>query len=130
MRKVTSFAAIAAAMAAVGWGTGAAAAPSSENGTRAAEAAAPLGVTVRMTEFRFRLTRMTVPKGRRVKFTVVNLGRIVHDFDIQGIKNMPIIGAKKRFTYTVSFRRGGRYRFICTVPKHSGYGMSGFLRVT
>jgi uncharacterized cupredoxin-like copper-binding protein len=103
----------------------------------AVQATKPMKVTVTMTEFKFRLTNTatkkvvkTVPKGTRVAFTVLNKGDLGHDFDIPGLKNMPVIGGGKKFTnYTVTFKKAGQIRYVCTVPLHAGNGMQGNLRV-
>lgn len=86
-------------------------------------------VTVTMDEFTFKLSKKTVKKGTRIKFNVVNKGALGHDFDITGVKNMPVIGPKAKFSYTVSFKKAGKFRYVCTVPQHIGYGMSGNLTV-
>jgi plastocyanin len=116
-------------LTAVGVGVGAAGVASAA-GTRGDGAkATPTKVKVTMDEFFFRLAPKTVRKGTRVTFTVVNKGALGHDFDIAGVKNMPVIGPGKTFKYTVTFKRAGVYRFVCTVPQHVGYGMAGNLPV-
>jgi plastocyanin len=91
--------------------------------------ATPLKVTVRMTDFKFRLSTTTVRKGRPVVFTVINRGPSPHDFDIAGTKGTPVIFAGKRTTQRVTFRKAGLFRYVCTVPRHAQFGMTGRLRV-
>jgi plastocyanin len=96
-------------------------------------ASAPAGpakvvrVTVAMREFSFTLSKRSVPRGTTVVFTVINRGQVAHDFDfVTGIKKgMPVIGPGKRFTYRLTFKRKGRYGYICTVPRHAQDGMAG-----
>lgn len=92
--------------------------------------ARPEAVTVRvtMTDFKFTLSRTTVPRGV-VSFTVVNRGDTPHDFKIAG-KKTPIYAPGKRGTLRITFSRAGRYPYICAVPGHTSLGMKGTLRVT
>ncbi|HXF98297.1 MAG TPA: cupredoxin domain-containing protein [Gaiellaceae bacterium] len=106
-------AALALAVAAAG-GTG-----------RAAQA--PQRITVTMTEFTFALKPKTARRGV-VVFTVVNRGAIAHDFRIAG-KGTPAIAAGKRATLRVTFKKAGRYPFVCTLPSHASAGMKGVLIV-
>jgi uncharacterized cupredoxin-like copper-binding protein len=89
---------------------------------------APLKITVGMTEFKFSLKPKTARKGV-VVFTVVNRGTIGHDFKIAG-KKTPVFGAGKTRTLRVTFKKAGRYPFLCTVPSHAPAGMRGVLRVS
>lgn len=82
---------------------------------------------VKMSEFKFVLTKKTVPKGI-VTFKVSNVGKIPHDFKING-KKTPLVGPGKSATLKVTFRRVGRYPYICTVPGHAALGMKGILTV-
>lgn len=92
-------------------------------GGDAATAAALTRVNVSGYEFRFALSRRSAPKGK-VRFRFVNRGWVVHDFKINGRKT-PVIGHGGVATITVTFRRAGRYRFVCTVPGHAAAGMKG-----
>jgi plastocyanin len=83
-------------------------------------------VTVVMREFRFSLSRTTVPHGR-VTFTVVNRGRVGHDFAIAG-RRTKVIGPRKTTTLTVTLK-AGRFPYRCTVPGHAAAGMRGTLTV-
>jgi plastocyanin len=87
------------------------------------ERAAPARVTVNMTEFKFALSKRTVRKGA-VTFRVVNRGTISHDFRIAG-KKTRILRAGTSAPLTVTFRRAGRYPYICTLPSHATAGMRG-----
>lgn len=91
-------------------------------------ATAPQRVAVGMTEFKFTLKPKTVQKGRVVVFTVTNRGRVAHDFRIAG-KKTRVLAAGRKTTLRVTFRKAGRYRYICTLPSHAVAGMSGRLVV-
>ena len=90
-------------------------------------AAAAPKVTVDMREFSFAVKPRTVAKGL-VVFTVTNKGAIGHDFRIGG-KKTPVLAAGGRATLRVTFRKAGRYPFLCTLPSHSTAGMRGVLVV-
>jgi uncharacterized cupredoxin-like copper-binding protein len=98
----------------------------------AAAAAAPQAtrtthVTVTAREFKFALSKRSVPTGT-VVFTVVNKGKVAHDFKIAGRKT-PLIKPGKRATVKVVFHKRGKYRYLCTVPGHAAAGMKGTLTV-
>jgi plastocyanin len=95
----------------------------------AADQATPVKVTVTMTDFKFKLSKTTVPKGTPVVFTVVNKGPSPHDFDISGTKGTPVILAGNRSTQRVTFKKAGAFRYVCTVPRHAQFGMTGNLKV-
>jgi plastocyanin len=87
-------------------------------------------VTVRMTEYHFRLSVTHVRKGT-VIFTILNKGEIPHTFSIRSLdKTSPVIQAGKRYVMRVTFRKPGKYYYLCTVGAHEQYGMFGNLRVT
>lgn len=84
-------------------------------------------VTVTATEFRFAMSRTAVPVGK-VIFTVVNKGKIGHDFVIAG-KKTPVIAPGKKATLVVVFKKKSRYRYVCSLPGHAAAGMKGTLAV-
>ena len=90
--------------------------------------AASTTVTVIATEFKFRLSRSSVGTGT-VYFKVENKGKLHHDFKINGVKS-PLLAPGKTATIKVTFRKAGRYHYLCTVPGHAAAGMQGNLRVT
>jgi uncharacterized cupredoxin-like copper-binding protein len=79
------------------------------------------------SEFRFKLSKLTVPKGV-VTFKVTNRGTLPHDFKIAG-KKTPLLQPGKSKTLKVVFKKAGRYAYLCTVPGHAAAGMKGKLRV-
>ena len=80
------------------------------------------------SEFKFKLSKMKVPKGS-VTFTVKNVGAVPHDFKIAG-KKTKILNPKQSAKLTVTFSKAGKFKFICTVPTHETLGMWGNLTVT
>jgi len=84
-------------------------------------------VTVAMSEFKFTLSKNSVPRGA-VVFKVKNAGAIGHDFSIAG-KKTPIVSPGSSAMLTVRFARAGRYPYLCLVPTHAAAGMTGVLIV-
>jgi len=84
-------------------------------------------VTVSATDFKFRLSKARVPTGT-VIFTVVNRGKIAHDFKIAGKKTRQLAPGQ-RATLRVKISRRGRFSYICTLPGHAAAGMKGVLAV-
>jgi uncharacterized cupredoxin-like copper-binding protein len=83
-------------------------------------------VTVTATEFHFKLSKTSVPHGS-VTFTVVNKGKLSHDFKIGG-KKTPLIKPGKSAKLTVTLKKG-KAAYLCTVPSHAAAGMKGTLTV-
>jgi quinohemoprotein ethanol dehydrogenase len=96
---------------------------------KAAAPATPgkMTVTVGMVEYRFHLSKTTVPAGQ-VTFHITNDGKLVHNFDIIGVHAGKIIGPGKSETWTAKLKPG-KYSYQCDVPFHAGYGMVGQLTV-
>jgi uncharacterized cupredoxin-like copper-binding protein len=90
-------------------------------------AASPQRVTVTMTEFKFVAKPKTVKKGV-VVFALANRGNIGHDFKIAG-KKSAVLAAKKNGTLRITFKKAGRYAYLCTLPSHAPAGMKGVLVV-
>jgi len=87
-----------------------------------AHATATIKVKVTAVEFKFTLSPATVKPGT-VTFTVVNKGKLAHDFKIAG-KKTPLIQPGKSATLTVTLK-AGKYPYLCTVPGHAAAGMKG-----
>jgi uncharacterized cupredoxin-like copper-binding protein len=85
-------------------------------------------ITVTATEFKFKLSKTSAPKGS-VTFKVVNKGKIPHDFKING-KKTPLLAAGKSATLTVKFAKAGKFPYLCTVPGHAASGMKGSFTVS
>jgi len=113
--RVTSAAALLAVVGVV-------AAPALGSRTHASATA----VTVTATEFKFKLSKTSVPHGS-VTFTVVNKGKLAHDFKISG-KKTPLIKPGKSAKLTVTLK-AGKIAYLCTVAGHAAAGMKGKLTV-
>jgi uncharacterized cupredoxin-like copper-binding protein len=83
-------------------------------------------VTVTASEFRFVLSRSSVPHGTTT-FTVVNDGKVAHNFWIDG-SSTPQISPGSRAQLTVALT-AGKHLYVCTVPGHANAGMKGTLTV-
>jgi plastocyanin len=94
-----------------------------------AQAATVQHVTVKMTEYHFRLSTNTVHPGT-VVFTIVNKGEIQHDFAIQKLQKVSaLVQPGRKTTMRVTFKKAGTYYYLCTVGAHVQYGMFGNLHV-
>ena len=93
-------------------------------GAPATSAATTVGVTAgKPTEFHFTLTKKSAPKGV-VTFKFANKGMIEHDFKIAG-KKTAHIGPGKTATLKITFKKAGKYTYLCTLPSHAAAGMKG-----
>jgi plastocyanin len=94
-----------------------------------ARAATVQRVTVKMSEYKFRLSTNIVHTGV-VVFTIINKGQIPHDFSIQKLQKVsPLVQAGSKTTMRVTFKKAGTYYYLCTVGAHVQYGMFGNLHV-
>jgi uncharacterized cupredoxin-like copper-binding protein len=80
-------------------------------------------ITVAMSEFKFKLSKASAPKGT-VVFKLSNKGQVAHDFKING-KKTPLVSPGKSATLTVKFQKTGKFPYLCTVPGHAASGMKG-----
>jgi uncharacterized cupredoxin-like copper-binding protein len=97
-------------------------------GASPVRANATVKITVKASEFKFALSRRSVPAGTTVVFTVINTGKISHDFKISG-KKTPTLAPGKSAKLTVKFTKKGRFGYLCTLPGHAGAGMKGTFSV-
>ena len=115
---------VAAALAA---GAGSASAtPQQAHGVRAATLIATVNVAA--SEFKFVLSTKTAKRGV-VIFKVKNVGKLSHDFSIDGRKTS-MIAPGKSATLRVVFLKKGAYPYKCTVPGHAAAGMKGVFTIT
>jgi sulfite dehydrogenase len=89
---------------------------------------APTAITVAATEFKVTLSKPSVPVGTTVIFTILNKGKIAHNFSIAG-KTTPSIAPGKSAKLTVMFATKGQIAFLCSLPGHAGAGMKGTFAV-
>lgn len=102
------------------------------SGVLAAPNSTEAAVTVNVTalDFKYKLTKTSVPKGSVVTFKVVNKGNTAHDFDFSTLKGKtPYLAKGKTATFKLTFKKAGEYRFVCTVPRHVQFGMAGYFKV-
>jgi len=92
-------------------------------GAAGTKATAPTKVTVKASEFKYVFSRKSVPTGT-VIFTVINKGKISHDFKIGGKKTKSLLPGKSA-KLTVKFTKKGQYAFLCTIFGHAKAGMKG-----
>jgi uncharacterized cupredoxin-like copper-binding protein len=87
-------------------------------------------ITIRVTasEFKFALSRRSVPTGTTVIFKVTNKGKIQHDFKIAGKKTV-LLSPGKSASVKVKFSKKGRFGYLCTVKGHAAIGMKGTFSV-
>jgi uncharacterized cupredoxin-like copper-binding protein len=88
--------------------------------------ASAASVKVTASEFKFALSTKTASAGS-VVFTVVNKGKLPHNFKIAG-KKTAMLGAGKSAKLTVTLK-AGKYPYDCTVPGHAAAGMKGTFTV-
>jgi uncharacterized cupredoxin-like copper-binding protein len=112
--------ALGAAGLTMGFATSGAASPQAANATT--------HITVAASEFKFVFSKRSIPAVGTVIFTVVNKGKISHDFKIGG-KKTPNILPGKSAKLTVKFTKKGHYAYLCTLPGHAGAGMKGTFSV-
>jgi len=92
-------------------------------GTARTTAAAPK-VGVQGGEFFFRFTQKSIGKPGKVTFAFKNVGHVEHDLRING-KTTPLLEPGKTATLAITFKKKGRYTYLCTVPGHAAAGMKG-----
>ncbi len=85
-------------------------------------------ITVAASEFKFGFSKRSIPAAGTVIFTVVNKGKISHNFKILG-KKTPNLLPGKSAKVTVKFTKKGHYAYSCTLPGHAAAGMKGTFSV-
>ena len=75
------------------------------------------------SELRFTLSKKASAKGV-VAFKVTNRGALEHDFKIDG-KVTKKLKPGYTATLTITFKKGGKFKYLCTVPGHAAAGMRG-----
>jgi nitrite reductase (NO-forming) len=118
MRFSTRVAATAASVIALGTAAAPALATRSHSNATA--------ITVTASEFKFKLSKTSAAKGTAT-FTVINKGKLPHDFKIAG-KKTPLLKPGKSAKLTVTLK-AGKLAYVCTVAGHAAAGMKGTLTV-
>jgi uncharacterized cupredoxin-like copper-binding protein len=88
-------------------------------------AAKTVTIKVTATDFKFKLSRASIPTGTTVIFKVTNKGKIPHDFKIAG-KKTPLLKPGKSAKLSVTLK-AGKFTYICSVAGHAQLGMKGTL---
>ena len=83
---------------------------------------------VRGGEFFFRLSKKSIARPGKVTFVFKNIGHVSHDFKISG-KRTPLERPGKTARLVVTFKKKGKYTYLCTVPGHAAAGMKGVFTV-
>jgi uncharacterized cupredoxin-like copper-binding protein len=79
-------------------------------------------------EFFFKLSAKSIAKPGTVTFVFKNVGHVQHDFHISG-KTTPLIQPGKSAKLVVTFKKKGKFSYLCTVPGHAAAGMKGVFTV-
>jgi uncharacterized cupredoxin-like copper-binding protein len=90
--------------------------------------AAATTIQVSGGEFFFRLSAKSIAKPGTVTFVFKNVGHVLHDFHISG-KTTPLIQPGKTAKLVITFRKAGKFSYLCTVPGHAASGMKGVFTV-
>jgi uncharacterized cupredoxin-like copper-binding protein len=85
-------------------------------------------VQVKGGEFFFRLSTKSTSKPGKVTFVFKNIGHVQHDFKING-KKTPLTSPGKTARLVVTFKKKGKFPYLCTVPGHAAAGMKGVFTV-
>ena len=85
-------------------------------------------IQVKGGEFFFRLSTKSVARPGRVTFVFKNIGNVEHDLKINR-KVTPLIAPGKTAKLVVTFKKKGKYPYLCTVPGHAAAGMKGAFTV-
>ena len=91
-------------------------------------AATATTVQVKGGEFFFRLSAKSAAKPGKVTFSFKNIGHVLHDFKING-KKTPLIQPGMTTRIVVTFKKKGKYPYLCTVFGHAAAGMKGVFTV-
>ena len=103
------------------------AAVSAFGGQSSADATTVTVTAGKPSEFRFTLSKKTIVKGATT-FKVTNKGSLTHDFKIAG-KKTPSLRKGKLASISVTFKKAGKFGYLCTLPGHAAAGMKGTLTV-
>jgi uncharacterized cupredoxin-like copper-binding protein len=93
-----------------------------------AHASASTTIRVSEKEFSIKLSERALARPGTVTFDVKNVGKMAHNFRING-KQTRLIQPGKTATLRVTFTKKGNYHYICAVPGHAALGMKGVFAV-
>lgn len=97
----------------------------------AVQVLAPKKFTVSATEYAYKFSApKTAQKNQKVVITLINKGTEVHDLKFFGVApKSKFIPGGARTTFTVVFKRTGRFQYLCTIGEHALKGMRGVFLV-
>jgi uncharacterized cupredoxin-like copper-binding protein len=91
---------------------------------QATSVTAPIKITATLSDYAFKFSRSSVPKGSTVIFTLKNTGTVQHNIDFVGTgKHSALIAAGGTGTLKVRFTKKGSVQVVCDVPRHIQLGM-------
>lgn len=106
--------------------------PSGSAAPAKSTAAAPTRITVSENEFNVMLSQTSVPVGTRVVFTIKNVGKVGHTFQVTGgttLARTGVIAPGATDSLSILFAKAGTFAFLCTVPGHNGAERRGAFTV-
>jgi len=87
-------------------------------------------ITIEAEEYSFSQESITVKKGQKVKLTLVNKGRMSHDFVVERMNvTTELAGPGESVTTEFTMNDAGTYTFYCSIGNHRAMGMEGTLIV-
>lgn len=84
---------------------------------------------VEASEFKFTPSTFRVTEGETVRFTVKNIGKVPHEFELEELGVEAVIPEGRSVTFTVNPPKSGVYNLVCDLPGHLNAGMRGELIV-
>ncbi|MES1246323.1 MAG: cupredoxin domain-containing protein [Actinomycetota bacterium] len=90
--------------------------------------ASKVTINVTASEWKFKLSKTSVPVGTTVVFKVTNKGKIGHNFVIAG-KKTKLLNPGQTQSITVKFAKKGKFTYLCSVTGHAKLGMQGVFGV-
>jgi plastocyanin len=97
---------------------------------RQGAAAKTVTITVKMTEFHFAFSKMSVKKGTTVQFKVTNKGKIEHNLVFTTLgKSTRLLQPGQSQTLKITFKKKGGFPYLCAVGRHAADGMAGTFKV-
>lgn len=87
-------------------------------------------ITLEVQEYSFSKESLTIKKGQKVRLTLVNKGKMSHDFVVERMNvTTELAGAGESVTVEFTISDAGTYNFYCSVGNHRAMGMEGKLNV-
>jgi plastocyanin len=87
-------------------------------------------ITLEADEYFYSQKSITVKKGQRIKLTLVNKGRMSHDFVVERMNvTTELAGPGETVTTEFIMHDAGTYTFYCSIGNHRALGMEGTLIV-